>query len=400
MHRGLDAFRAFAFLAVFLYHVRLLPFGYLGVDAFFVLSGFLITPILADMRQRLPPSLYFLHFYGRRSLRILPLYFSYLAIAAVCVYVALTQSLTTQTDVLVSFVDQLPYALTYTYDFFHASRQFVQNPLLTHFWSLAVEEQFYLLWPFAVLLVPRTKLRPFLVALVIAGPLVRLAEAWLVTSAIGGIFNERMDLTIYVLPFSHVDAFAIGGYMALNSRRPARGTIAGYAAVLVVVGLITERWNTGSNALALGYGPFMSDSWKYVWGYTSVNLLFAWLLALIRDRQLLPAVLEHPALVYLGRISYGLYVYHFAVIWLMFPPELAALESQPGVRAWRAVYAVAILGITIMISGMSYWLLEEPCLKAKNKYFPRTLGSSTVPDINAQPAAAVSTATQPQNIGV
>ena len=78
-YRGLDAFRLFAFLAVFLFHVSLLESGYLGVQAFFVLSGFLITPILVEMRGQLPPGRYLLNFYGRRSLRIFPLYYAYLA---------------------------------------------------------------------------------------------------------------------------------------------------------------------------------------------------------------------------------------------------------------------------------------------------------------------------------
>ena len=67
---GLDAFRFFAFLAVFLFHVDLAPAGYLGVLAFFVLSGFLLTPILVEMRRTLPPARYFINFYGRRALRI------------------------------------------------------------------------------------------------------------------------------------------------------------------------------------------------------------------------------------------------------------------------------------------------------------------------------------------
>ena len=87
--------------------------------------------------------------------------------------------------------------------------------------------------------------------------------------------------------------------------------------------MAAERLATGSNSMALGYGPFMADSWKYMWGYTCFNLLFAWILLMLKGRALVPALTEHPALVYLGRISYGLYVFHFGVIWLLSGMEIS-----------------------------------------------------------------------------
>ena len=367
-YRGLDSFRLFAFLAVLLFHVRLLPAGYLGVQAFFVLSGFLITPILVDMRRRLPPGRYFLHFYGRRSLRIFPLYYFYLAVVGACVALALATDRIPRSEALERFSGQFVFALTYTYDFFHASRAFAQSYLLTHFWSLAIEEQFYLVWPFMVFFVPSARLKRVLVAMLVAGPVLRLAEAAVVTSQIGSLFYPRLDLVIYVLPTSHIDAFAMGGFLALYGRSPSRRVVAAYVAVLVIAGVITERLATGSNSMALGYNAFMSDSWKYVWGYTCFNLLFGWILLMIRDRTLVPTLVEHPALVYLGKISYGLYVYHFGVIWLLSSLDVPGFHGWP--MLWRATYAVGMLGVTILISMASYAVLEAPCLRLKDRYFP------------------------------
>lgn len=230
-YRGLDSFRFFAFLAVFLYHVRLFPAGYLGVQAFFVLSGFLLTPILVNMRSQLPARKYFLHFYGRRSLRIFPLYYAYLAAISAVAAVALARAggqhpPALQLEALQRFNEQVVYGLTYTYNFFHASRDFTHTPLLTHFWSLAVEEQFYLVWPFLLFLVPNARLKIVLLALIAAGPVVRLAEAAVVSGEMHALFLKRLDLVLYVLPFSHVDAFATGGFLALYGRTPSRGLVA------------------------------------------------------------------------------------------------------------------------------------------------------------------------------
>jgi len=129
LYRGLDTFRLLAFMAVFLYHVDMMEVGYLGVLAFFVLSGFLITPILVGMKRELVGHRFFLNFYGRRCLRIFPLYYLYLAVLGAGALLAL--SVEGLPKAIQQVDTQIVYALTYSYDFFHASRIFVQSPLLT-----------------------------------------------------------------------------------------------------------------------------------------------------------------------------------------------------------------------------------------------------------------------------
>ena len=85
--KSLDSFRFFAFFAVYLFHTNILGCGYLGVQAFFVLSGFLITPILLEMRQELNFKSYLIVFYSRRALRIFPLYYGYLVISLIILVV-------------------------------------------------------------------------------------------------------------------------------------------------------------------------------------------------------------------------------------------------------------------------------------------------------------------------
>jgi peptidoglycan/LPS O-acetylase OafA/YrhL len=382
-YRGLDSFRLFAFVVVFLFHVQVLPVGYVGVLAFFVLSGFLITPILVDMRRELSGARFFVNFYGRRSLRIFPLYYFYLALMVGAAIVALFISELPRA--MHQLGGQLGYATTYTYDFFHASRAFTHSPLLTHFWSLAVEEQFYLLWPLVVFCSSFKQLRRVLLVLIVAGPFIRLVEAGLISTSFGRILGQRSDLTVYVLPFSHIDAFAIGGYLALFSRTPSTRVVGAYSAVLLVVGMLSERIATGSSpTLGFGYGPFMADSWKFVWAYSALNLLFGWILLMIRDGVFFRPVVEHSALTYLGRISYGLYVYHFAVIWGMSQAVALAFPESP--HLGRLVLIVGAFAITVAVSMVSFVVIEAPMLRLKDRYFPRTSKPVAVVEPSLVPA--------------
>ena len=368
-YQGLDSFRFFAFLFVFLYHVGVMPAGYVGVLAFFVLSGFLLTPILVDMRGDLPARRYFINFYGRRSLRIFPLAYFYLALVAGAA--AAAHFIASLPRPIEQAGGQLGYAATYTYDFFHASSSYVHSPLLTHFWSLAVEEQFYLVWPLVVFCASATQLRRLLLALIVAGPLIRLIEAGLFTTSLGPFLYHRSDLTIYVLPFSHVDAFAMGGYLALFGRTPSSTVVAGYATMLLIIGTVTERLATGSILSGgLGYRPFMADSWKYAWAYSALYLLFGWILLMIRDRVFFRKVMEHRALTYLGRISYGLYVYHFFILWAMRQVVRVVLPDSPDLAGLARM--VCAFGLTVAVSMASYALIEAPMLRLKDKHFPKT----------------------------
>jgi peptidoglycan/LPS O-acetylase OafA/YrhL len=311
---------------------------------------------------------YFLNFYGRRSLRIFPLYYTYLAVLGVGGAIAIATGLAPATVRIAG--QQYVYAVTYTYDFFHASSEFIHSWLLTHFWSLAVEEQFYLVWPLVILYVNEQRLKHLLLLIIVAGPLIRIGEVALATGPMATLFHHRLELVIYVLPFSHIDAFAVGGYMALFGRTPRRSLVATYLVALIAVGLITERLATGTTGtgMSLGYGEFMHDSWKYVWGYSCFNVLFGCFLLLLRDRQMAPSIMEHPVLVYLGRISYGLYVYHFAIIFALSLTKVERLYNAP--IAWRVISAIAMLSVTILVSVVSYELLEAPFLRMKDRFFP------------------------------
>lgn len=195
---------------VVLFHQEFLGLGWIGVQIFLVLSGFLITRILVQTRG-LQLKEYLVEFYGRRSLRIFPLYFGVLGLFAL----AVTFGMQAQ-----GVRDGLPYALSYTYNFWHASSSFVHSKLISHFWSPCVEERFYVVWPFFIFFCPARLRGPALFCIVALGPLVRTAIYGLLKSA-GPAAFEGTEVAVYVLTPSHVDAFALGAYFSL---RPLGGS--------------------------------------------------------------------------------------------------------------------------------------------------------------------------------
>ena len=381
MNKGLTSFRALAFFSIFLLHLKSVGSGHLGIDAgylgvlaFFVLSGFLLTPIIVDMKSNLSRKDFFIHFYGRRALRIFPLYFSYIIIVTFVYFLAASrygQSQPTYNGMLLiieldKFIKQLPYTITYTYDFYAASIYAELSYFATHFWSLAVEEQFYLVWPLAIYYFPSNQLKKFLLVVILAAPLIRCLLAIIIDTHMLPLWGN-IHMGIWYLPFSHVDAFAIGGYFALYGKSRSGYLVGGVVFLVILLGMITSWLSTGEiHWDQLGYGFRMDDSYKYVWGYSVLNLTFALALVHIRDKALMPAFFENPLLVYLGKISYGLYVYHFPVLWLIY------LHMRDYSEIARSLTALLV---TIIISMFSYEYVERRFINSKDKYFARVSAS-------------------------
>lgn len=379
MYPGLNAIRAFAFFGVFLIHVDRLGGGYLGVIAFFVLSGFLITPILVSMRATLPARDYFVRFYGRRTLRIFPLYFLYLMGAGLLASIALYQwgEFSGHAEAR-NFLSQLPWAFAFLMDFLHASAGYETTPLVSHFWSLAVEEQFYLLWPLVIFATPPRFLKVVLLACAVAGPLMRLAiGADLAVEYIPSL-NPDFVTRVYFLPFSHIDAFALGGYFALFGKSRDAGSVLLAAVIVFGVGALTTSLAVHAiYPTSFGFGSHMRFAYQHVWGYSLVNIFFAYAIVHVRDRRFLPFIFENRVLDYLGRISYGLYVYHLGVIYIV----NNALSGAP-----ELIRVSLSLGLSIGISAASYEFFEKRFTALKDVYFEkRPAGDDVCGEGNSAP---------------
>ena len=362
---GLDGLRAIAFLLVFALHTDYLQIGWVGVSLFFVLSGFLITGILIDMKKALASKQYFLKFYGRRFLRIFPLYYFYLLL--VVLVTTWLISIPYRPRYMQIALDQIWYAVAYVYDFFFATAAFKHSNFLDHFWSLSVEEQFYILWPFLILRVPEKSLKKLFLGFIIMGPVFRLAFYFVHASGVFSFLAESPAQAVYPLPFSHMDAFAFGAYISLFSIPHAKKQFLILLVLIPLTGFAAQYIATGEwgSISALGYPLLLPNSFQFVWGYTLLNYFFAVLIYGVAREGWFVRFLEIRPARYLGKISYGLYVYHFPIIW--FAARMADLDIRPPLL--QPLTALVALIATILLASLSYFLLEHPILNLKDRFF-------------------------------
>ncbi|GAB4504067.1 MAG: hypothetical protein Fur0043_10600 [Anaerolineales bacterium] len=362
---GLDGLRALAFLAVLAGHTDNYSFGWVGVQLFFVLSGFLITGILVRMKASLPHKEYFIKFYGRRFLRIFPLYYLYLG-GLIVLNLALPhmtfKPLHKEFDS--KFWEQIWFAVSYTYDFFHASAAYEPTRFLTPLWSLSVEEQFYILWPLLIFLTPANRRKSLFLTVIGLGPLFRLLLKWLYMQRPFAFMLDEPTLALYVLPFSHIDAFAMGAYISqFKISRPRLQTLLLFVLV-PLVGFYTQSVSWGEIRWdSFGYEFPLQTAYKEIWGYSLLNYFFAVLIYSVARTRLFTILLDSFPLRYLGKISYGLYIYHGTVIWftlkLNLPFDLAT---------WQ-MFAFT-LAATTLVASLSFHLYEKPINDLKDKFFP------------------------------
>ncbi|GAB4416698.1 MAG: acyltransferase [Anaerolineales bacterium] len=364
---GLDGLRAIAFLLVFALHTDYIQFGWVGVQLFFVLSGFLITGILLDMKKGLKPKEYFIKFYGRRFLRIFPLYYFYLALmSGVAAWLIAVKY---RVNFMSTFLDQAGYALVYVYNFFFASAGYRETKFLDHFWSLSVEEQFYVFWPMLILLVPEKYLKKLFLAGIFLAPLFRLLVL-IVYRLDVPFLRDGAAYVIYPLPFSHIDAFAFGAYISRFSIPRARLQFYALPVLIPIMGFTSYYLATGDwgYLTALGFPVAMPRAYQYIWGYSLLNYWFAIIIYCIVREKMLVRFLELPVLRYLGKISYGLYVYHFPIIW--FARRIRDIWTMEESVAMPLTAIISLIA-TILVASLSYFLMEKPILNLKERYFSR-----------------------------
>ena len=344
----LDGLRTFAIAAVLLVHSN---FGFpsaaleqaraycwVGVDLFFVISGFLITNILLDSRDR--PH-YYRNFYARRGLRIWPLYYLLLFLAFV-VLPLLGNWANKDYDPKVHF---WLYYLVYM-------QNLVYNRLgsfsLVITWSLCVEEQFYLIWPFLVRLFSRRTLTGIAIAVLLLGTPFRMFLHHIGTS-MGFFFT-----------FARLDPIAVGALVALHPKWFKHTWLAGIWTVWL---MHTGDFEYIYLALALTFGSVVMHA------------------AVDGNR-----FLRLPQMTYIGKISYGIYIYHpvvFALFWLL--PYCWLVEKLPGGTMLRMI---GQLLLPLPIAALSWHYIEQPILRLKKHFEIREPQPLPVPQAATEPALA------------
>lgn len=369
----LDALRGLALALVLLYHLNLLGVGWVGVQLFFVLSGFLITRQLLELRARRPFGEYLQRFHGRRLLRIFPVYFLYLLILLAC----LPLLPASQHDAVAT---QWPYAASFSYNWRGMTRFHEPTWFLDHFWSLAVEEQFYLVWPLLLYLVPRRGLPYLLAGLALAGPLLRglVVWAWPLT---GLADSGALPYAVGVCTLSQLDAFALGGLLCFLAE-PLRRLRAPLAVLLIALllvwlaGALVNGWGLQPMLpqgawFTLGYPNTLPRQEQFLWGYTLINAVSALAVGLAVVRGAGGGLLDQAWLAGLGRLSYSGYILHFPLAHLSSPAIYRIHEITGAPLLWSTwlflpIYLSLLLGLCLLVRE----LYERPILRLKDRWFP------------------------------
>jgi peptidoglycan/LPS O-acetylase OafA/YrhL len=368
---GLDGVRGLAILMVMAVHfvggtsarshvqrvvVKAASFGVLGVDLFFVLSGFLITGLLLEAKGE---PRFFRNFYARRTLRIFPLYYFVLGVLFLVI-----PALTTPSPLLEVARQHQAWLWTYTANFYiAATSSWTSLTYVSHFWSLAIEEHFYLVWPLVVFTFRREVLERICLGVIAAGLALRIVL----------VLSGMSELSVSVLTPCRIDTLAVGALLALLVRREGIGVrlvdrapvlVLGFAGAIFVVslfGVLTKPWvpvlhQVRGSLYALFFGAL-----------TLVSLGQS-----TRPGAALAArIFRGPLLGFFGKYSYGLYVYHGLFTWYLV--EVRANEWLD--RFFRYHHSLTILaramlgvGVSVAVAVLSYELMEKKFLGLK-RYF-------------------------------
>ncbi len=367
---ALDGVRGLAVLMVLVFHFvgQMLPtnwieraivgvtkYGLLGVDLFFVLSGFLITGILYDARSK--PH-YFRNFYMRRVLRIFPLYYGVLALVFfVAPLIPLLRGPT-----LDYLLDRQAWAWLYGVNIYLAGHGEWSFSYLNHFWSLSVEEHFYLFWPLVVYLLAR---RPQ--ALIATSLAISLGA---MLARIIGIFMGLSWWTTVVLTPFKLDGLALGGFLAVTARQPGglEWLVRALPRVVAVAGglvAVTFVWTV----LASRQGWELVGSVRAALFQILLAGLLVW--ALISSKQsFISRFFCSRSMVFLGTYSYGLYVYHHFISYYL-TTNRTELELARWLGSHGAAVAIqATLGASasLALAYLSYELFEKRFISLKRLF--------------------------------
>ena len=346
---GLDGLRAVAIIGVLLYHAGIdwMPGGFLGVDVFFVISGFLITSLILEEYDR-SGRVNFTKFYLGRARRLLP------AVAVLLIAVGLAVLIVYQ-DALSAFREDALATVFYVNNWWYifVDQSYFESvgrpPLLKHLWSLSVEEQFYLIWPVFALLLMRSGGRPLVrrLALVLA----IASTVWMAVLSIRNGYPVDADPSrAYFGTDSHSMGLLVGAALATMWRPGRLSTQVPRGAQLIITGI-----GVSSLAAVIGFYLFVGEftPWLYRGGFLALAFFTTALIAAVtHPASFLGPALGTGILRYIGRRSYGIYLWHWP-IFMVTRPGIDVEWSEP-------VTFVVRIALTLVIAELSYRLVEMP----------------------------------------
>lgn len=345
--KQLDSVRAIAVIFVIISHwfpfrfIEMLQLGSIGVDIFFVLSGFLITRILLDAKESgARKSNVMKNFYARRILRIFPVY--YVTISLLLLFHYYTGS---------HIQEAFAWFLSYTQNYYFYHIQSWDGPV-SHLWSLAVEEQFYLIWPWVVVFINRKYTIHAIVLFILTG-----------------VFSHiimRYHFLGDILTPACFDSFGMGALLAWFINYKSNSMPRFFSWLKVLAGI--------------SFAVYVESRYLGNWIplRTLISVMALWLITYImmnyNSNQLkFKFVLNNPSFIYIGKISYGIYLFHrlvgtvlnSAFIDKYLNPLLPDFIYK---KFWGELYLLENVILLMLISWLSYTFLEQPFLRLK-KFF-------------------------------
>lgn len=326
--------------------INRIPIGAIGVNIFFVISGFLISKILFDNRNKaeelnIPKLTLIKNFYVRRTLRIFPIYY-------LTIFVLLLFSKSTETNIQSAFV----YFVTYTSNFYFFNQGW--DGMVSHLWSLAVEEQFYLIWPWIILFSNKKYFLHIISIFIFIGVL----SQYLMSGVEMGS----------VLTFTCFDAFGLGAILSWIITYSNEKLKKFYLIISIVSAISFFLFIIGS----------IQNKWTFIPLRTIVSLITLWIITYIiinRDTNSLKFkfILNNRILIFLGKISYGLYLYHniiptilnLKIINIYINPLLPDLLYK---KYWVQLHHWENIILLVATSWLSFIFIEKRFLNLKKHF--------------------------------
>ena len=348
-------------ISVLALHLGLFPIGWAGVWVFFVISGFVITGTLIGRldKETVVASAELYRFYARRFRRIVPAYLLIIFISKMVPHYVTDANL----------FPALPYLLTFTFNIASSfDISMMANTRLEHLWSISAEQQFYIFFPACLIYLSREKFRNFLLFIVLLAPIFRLALGSYLSFT--GWDDANAGMAVYLFPIGHFDGFAVGALIAMlyhsgvltrtHARRLWLGGFAACFVYLAVYGVLARMqfgaWS-GKNLVTM---PLLGQGREAFIYSIVVCFSAACLTSVLTGSRIGLAITAPPPVRYIGKISYGCYLFHGLAIYM-------AATWFPNLFG-KGIYGHAILFLpvliaTIALAALSFHLFETPIMR-------------------------------------
>ncbi|MCO5247480.1 MAG: acyltransferase [Chitinophagales bacterium] len=359
------------------------PFTFMWwlLQVFFMMSSYLITRILLYDKTKMETKALFKRFYQRRALRIFPLYFLYVALMGGLLLLAGTTAAGAENRDLIYFKENWGFLFTYTYNFTEIVNHFrgidyIPTALFSHLWSLSLEEQFYLVIPFAITFLSFKNIKRVVVAFIVLAPLIRFfAYAWL------KYINpdaEWLGLIVVRNTIFQMDTLAYGMAVALFDTAKVKRLGEWFLFVFTIWVIYT--FVSAHFIVKDGYAPnihaaikryeFMNYHLNYTIYFTLTNFMCGLFVAAVVNRTFITRIFNNKLFIHLGKISYGIYVWHYFALLLaggLLRPIIGGYQKYIGNFGAELLMYLFYLVVLVIVAEISYKYFESYFIHLKKK---------------------------------